>query len=173
MPGPAGRSGRTILAGEEIRRPQPRDMLRIKLVNMPFADWNRPSFALSQLASKVRRDFGDRVSVDICYVNQDIAAFFGARTYESLCTSHDHVDTGIGEWLFRQVAFPETEDNSDEYFRRFYPGVAWASFREEITERRLRLPRLCEELIDRHALADADITGFTSMFAQHMPSIAA
>lgn len=172
MPGPDGRSERMISADVEICSPQPRDVLRIKLINMPFADWNRPSFALGQLASKARRDLGSRVSVNVCYVNQDIATLFGARIYESLCTSHEHVDTGIGEWLFRQIAFPETEDNSDAYFRRFYPGAAWASFRTEITERRRRLPQVCEELIDRYSLADADIVGFTSMFAQHMASIA-
>ena len=146
--------------------------LRIAFVNMPFADWNRPSLALSQLASMIHRDFKGEVATDIFYINQDMATLLGAQNYESITGLAHHVNTGVGDWLFRQIAFPETSDNSDEYFQRFYPGLSWAPHREQIQHVRSQLPQFCEELIDRYRLAEADIVGFTSMFAQTVPCIA-
>jgi ribosomal peptide maturation radical SAM protein 1 len=147
-------------------------MLRVAFVNMPFADWNRPSFALSQLAALLGRDFGGRVEAEVCYLNQDVAEHFGAKTYESISVTHDHVDTGLGDWLFRRIAFPDAPDNTDEYFHRFYRGEHWAEFRQRILALRASLPALCERLIDQYRLAEADLVGFSSMFAQHVPSIA-
>ncbi|WP_460395570.1 RiPP maturation radical SAM C-methyltransferase [Actinophytocola sediminis] len=142
-------------------------------VNMPFADWNRPSFALSQLASMLRRDFADRVTVGVHYLNQDIADYLGVELYESISVSHDHVDTGLGDWLFRGIAFPDAPDTAEDYFRRFYPGRRWAGFRRDILRLRAGLRERCGELIDRYRIAEADLVGFSSMFAQHVPTIAA
>ncbi|MGW3267521.1 RiPP maturation radical SAM C-methyltransferase [Streptomyces sp. NPDC001056] len=150
-------------------RPQ---LLRVALVNMPFADWNRPSFALGQLSTLVHREFDDRARAHVCYLNQDMAEFFGTRLYEALSVSHDHVDTGIGDWLFRHIAFPGQADTATEYFQRYYRGARWADFREQILSARDGLWEFCEELIDRYRLDEADIVGFSSMFAQHVPSIA-
>ncbi|MFF3767590.1 RiPP maturation radical SAM C-methyltransferase [Streptomyces sp. NPDC001922] len=147
-------------------------MLDIALVNMPFADWNRPSFALSQLSTLVRNRFHARAEARVLYLNQDMAEFFGAPLYEALSVSHDHVDTGVGDWLFRQIAFPEAPDTTAEYFQRYYRGARWNAFREQIIERRDELPVFCAELIDRHQLDQADVVGFSSMFAQHVPSLA-
>ncbi|MFD8992130.1 RiPP maturation radical SAM C-methyltransferase [Streptomyces goshikiensis] len=147
-------------------------MLKVALVNMPFADWNRPSFGLSQLSSVLRTEFAEDVSVQVVYLNQDVADYFGTETYESIALHHDHVDTGIGDWLFRSVAFPDAPDNTEEYFQRFYRGERWADFRSFILERRSGLTDLCNKLIDRHELGEADVVGFSSMFAQHVPSLA-
>jgi magnesium-protoporphyrin IX monomethyl ester (oxidative) cyclase len=155
--------------GGEVTAPE---KLRISLVNMPFADWNRPSLALAQLGSMTLRDFAGQVEVDVCYLNQDMALFLGPQAYETLSAMHDHVHTGLGDWLFRQLAFPDTADNSEQFFHRYYPGQTQAAFRGRVLELRKRLRGFCEELIERYRLADADIVGFTSMFAQHVPSIA-
>lgn len=146
--------------------------MRIAFVNMPFADWNRPSFALSQLSALVDRKFDGRAEAQVCYLNQDMAEFFGTQLYESLSVSHDHIDTGIGDWLFRQIAFPGSEDTATAYFQRYYRGARWQCFRDQILKLRDGLEALCEELIDRYHLDDADIVGFSSMFAQHGPSMA-
>lgn len=146
--------------------------MQIALVNMPFADWNRPSFALGQLSTLVQREFDGRARAHVCYLNQDMAEFFGARLYESLSVSHDHVDTGIGDWLFRHIAFPGTPDTTGEYFQRYYRGARWEDFRAQILRARDGLLPFCEELIDRYRLDEADIVGFSSMFAQHVPSMA-
>ncbi|MEQ4304394.1 RiPP maturation radical SAM C-methyltransferase [Plantactinospora sp. B6F1] len=147
-------------------------MLRVALVNMPFAAWNRPSFALSQLSALIQRDFRDEVSVDVHYLNVDFAEYLGAATYESISELLDHLHTGVGDWLFRDLAFPDAPDNTEEYFRRFYRGDRWAEFRNLILECRTSLPDVCADLITKHRLDEADIVGFTSMFAQNGPSIA-
>jgi hypothetical protein len=84
----------------------------------------------------------------------------------------EHLHSGIGDWLFRAIAFPDAPDNSAEYFRRFYRGERWAAFREQVHDLRASLGDVCFELITRHRLAEADILGLTSMFAQNGSSIA-
>lgn len=147
-------------------------MLQIAMVNMPFADWNRPSFALGQLSTLVDREFEGRARAQVCYLNQDMAEYFGPRLYESLSVSHDHIDTGIGDWLFRGIAFPGTQDTATEYFQRYYRGARWEDFRRDIQQAREGLAGYCAELIDRYRLHEADVVGFSSMFAQHVPSLA-
>jgi ribosomal peptide maturation radical SAM protein 1 len=147
-------------------------MLRVALVNVPFASWDRPSFALSQLAGLLRREFGDQVAVDVHYINQDVAVQLGAPTYESISLNHDHVDTGLGDWLFRSIAFPAAPDNDEEYFNRYYKGARWAQFRDQILEYRNSLPGILSTLVEKYGLADADIVGFSSMFAQHVSCMA-
>jgi ribosomal peptide maturation radical SAM protein 1 len=146
--------------------------LIVKLVNMPFADWHRPSFALSQLESVIKERLGDRVLVETHYLNQDVADFLGAALYESIALSNEHVDSGLGEWLFRSIAFPDAEDNIDEYLRRFYHGNRWSDFRDLVRQLRPSLAGLMEDLIARHRLDHSDVVGLTSMFAQNVPSIA-
>ncbi|KOX07148.1 bacteriocin maturation radical SAM protein 1 [Micromonospora sp. NRRL B-16802] len=146
--------------------------MRIALVNVPFASWDRPSFALSQLAGLLQREFGEHVVVDVHYLNQDVATELGALTYEAISLTHDHVDTGLGDWLFRSIAFPGAPDNIDEYFSRYYKGGRWAEFRDRIRRYRDTLPSFLSGLVDRYRLPDADIVGFSSMFAQHVSSMA-
>nr|AKA59381.1 radical SAM domain protein [uncultured bacterium AB_9] len=135
-------------------------------MNMPFAAWNRPSFALSQLSTLLQQTFPDEISVGVHHANVDFAERFGAAAYESITDQLEHLHSGIGDWLFRGIAFPDAPDNSDEYFRRFYRGERWAAFRELIHEQRAEIRQTCLEVIDRYDLASADLVGFTSMFAQ-------
>jgi ribosomal peptide maturation radical SAM protein 1 len=146
--------------------------LSLKLVNMPFAHWNRPSFALSQLSALVQRELSGRVHVQICHLNHNFVPYFGPQLYEEIANEPDRLNTGIGDWIFRQIAYPDLEDNSEKYFRRYYVGPQWMEFRERILGIRSKLERLCADMIDRYGLARADIVGFTSMFAQNVPSLA-
>jgi ribosomal peptide maturation radical SAM protein 1 len=144
--------------------------VRIVLVNMPFAAWNRPSFALSQLATLTRREFPEH-EVEVRYLNLDFARYLGAELYRSIAGGLDHLLTGLGEWFFRPVAFRDQPDNAAEYFARYYRGSALRAFRDQILERRAGLPEFCAAEIDRYGLDSADLVGFTSMFAQHLASI--
>ncbi|MEU2559753.1 RiPP maturation radical SAM C-methyltransferase [Streptomyces longispororuber] len=146
--------------------------MRIALVNMPFADWYRPSVALSQLAAHTERAFGDSVRTDICYVNIDFALSFGAGEYNRLANEYDNLTTGIGEWLFRNLAFPDSDDNTTDYFQRYFADERSGDFRSHLLRIRNRLGDFCEGVIDDYGLATADIVGFTSMFSQSIPSIA-
>ncbi|WP_248580877.1 RiPP maturation radical SAM C-methyltransferase [Nocardioides sp. InS609-2] len=147
-------------------------MLRISFVNMPFADWDRPSFALSQLAALTRREFGGQVEVSVHSLNLDVARYLGADTYQEITGDIQHLLTGLGEWMFRGIAFPHVEDNADAYFDRYYTSPRASDFKARLLELRAGLPELLEQLCTEHALADADIIGFTSMFAQTNASLA-
>lgn len=144
--------------------------MRIALVNMPFAAWNRPSFALSQLATLTSREFPEH-EVEVHYLNLDFARYLGADLYRTIVGDLDHLLTGLGEWFFRSIAFPDEPDNSSEYFRRYYRGAALREFRDQISERRAGLREFCNAEIDRYGLDSADLVGFTSMFAQHLASV--
>ncbi|MGV9304968.1 RiPP maturation radical SAM C-methyltransferase [Nonomuraea sp. NPDC003727] len=147
-------------------------MLDVALVNMPFADRRRPSFALSQLGALVRRDFGAQIDVRVCYLNHDFVRFFGTELYDAIAEGMEQHVAGIGDWLFRQVAFPEEPDNGEQYFARYFAGPDRAPFRAELLRRRDRLGEFCAFLADKYRLAEADLVGFSSMFMQTVPSLA-
>lgn len=146
--------------------------MRIALVNMPFANWHCPSFALSQLAALGQREFPGQVQTDVVYLNHDFARYFGLREYHSLANDADHLLAGLGDWIFRDIAFPDAGDNTQTYFRRYYRGPRWLRLREHVLQRRPGLDAYCRELIARHRLASYDLVGFTSMFTQHLASLA-
>lgn len=145
-------------------------MMRIALVNMPFSAVEIPSIALTQLQSMVRRRFGSQVEVEVCYVSHDFCRALGVEAYRRICDDASH--SGLGDWLFRRVAFPDEPDNTAEYRQRYFP------FPED--ERRRVLDRalaadfagLLRRMIDKHRLAEADLVGFTSMFTQNVASFA-
>jgi magnesium-protoporphyrin IX monomethyl ester (oxidative) cyclase len=147
----------------------------IKLVNMPFANLNTPSIALTQLKSVVSRRFGGSVDVEIQYLNHDFVNVMGVPAYEFVANSLPGHVAGLGEWLFRRIAFPELPDNRDEYAERYahhlqsVPGMALAAMLGPFRD---GLPEILDGLIDKYGLAEADILGATSMFFQTLPCLA-
>src|SRR5215471_4804962 len=95
--------------------------MNIKLINMPFADLATPSIALTQLKSVLDNAFGDRVTVEILYLNHEFANYLNHSLYHYLNISIDSKRSGLGDWFFRQTAFPNLSDNSDLYFPRYFP----------------------------------------------------
>jgi ribosomal peptide maturation radical SAM protein 1 len=146
--------------------------VRIVLVNMPFASLRFPSFALSQLAAIVKSEFGAEVDVEVVYANHELAAVIGVDLYDELVENMEHHPTGLGEWLFRQVAFPHLPPNEDRYLRTFYSTTRHAALRKRVLEAREELDDFCSRVASNHDLGSADVVGFTSMFAQTVPSIA-
>jgi ribosomal peptide maturation radical SAM protein 1 len=145
-------------------------MYRIALINMPFAAFNAPSIALTQLKSALDQRVKGEFSVETFYLNQDFAHYIGVKVYKHLTTSMAHHSSGLGDWFFRQAAFPELPDNTNEYFQRFY------SFRNEVNEKfklviqgkRRGLDKYFDELITKYKLDQANIVAFTSMFSQNV-----
>ncbi|NIR48176.1 RiPP maturation radical SAM protein 1 [candidate division KSB1 bacterium] len=149
-------------------------MYKIALINMPFAGMNMPSFALTQLKSVLDSRFKDHVSVDIYYLNQDFARTLGIDFYKFMTDSMEAYNAGLGEWLFRQVAFPQLEENSEEYLQRYFP---YRDERSEMLKRTILdkwqgIDYLLGALIDKYKLDHADIVGFTSMFSQNVACFA-
>jgi ribosomal peptide maturation radical SAM protein 1 len=148
-------------------------MLKISLINMPFATLRLPSIALTQLKSLAESRFGERVRVRILYLNQDFANYLGLEVYEVL-NSLQASNAGLGDWLFRLIAFPEQADNVEAYLQRHFPH------RDPVVEAKLRLivakragiERFLQRLLAKHQLDAEDVAGFTSMFAQNTASFA-
>jgi ribosomal peptide maturation radical SAM protein 1 len=148
--------------------------LKIVLVNMPFASLALPSLALTQLSSVLQGRFGGRIDVETLYLNFEFARYFDNLDHYNHSLSGQGFMTGVGDWFFRQAAFPEAPDNRETYFGRFYfeNDDATRELRQALTEKRTGLEACLDELIDRHELAGADVVGFTTLFSQTVASLA-
>lgn len=149
-------------------------MHKIKLINMPFANLSMPSLALTQLKAAVDSRLEESVSVEVIYLNHEFASYLGLDFYDYLTNSAESQNSGLGEWFFRQVAFPDEPNNAGAYIARYFPFRSEASdkTKRKILEYRRSLEQFMESLISKYALDDANIVGFTSMFMQNVPSIA-
>jgi len=149
-------------------------MLKIVLLNMPFAAYHLPSIGLTQLKAVVDKQLGDRVETRIAYANIDFASYMGLEMYETITGSGDHLQAGFPEWFFRHLAFPDAPDNSEEYFARYYPShdPTTRAFLHAAIEKRRGAGAVLDNLIDLYQLDQADIVGFTSMFFENMVSFA-
>ena len=152
-----------------------RDSLRVQLVNMPFSGPQVPSIALTQLKSVLDHSFPGRVETNIIYANQDFFLYLRENDDIDLrALDLREVFNGFGDWFFRQAAFPQLEDNAELYFARYYPRTdpATRKLRRGIAKRRGRINDFLDRLIERYALDQADLVGFTSMFSQNVASFA-
>lgn len=149
-------------------------MYKIALINMPFAGLRLPSLGLTQLKSVVDAEFKDRVSVKIHYLNQDFVHYLGTELYNTLSFSNASYTSGVGDWIFRQIAFPELPDNMETYFRRFFPmrTPQIEAVKQVVLQKRKGLNTFLSGLIDKYQIAEADIVGFTSGVSQNGASFA-
>jgi len=149
-------------------------MLRIVLLNLPFAAYHIPSVGLTQIKSVVDRQFPGEVDLQIAYTNIDFAAWIGPDLYEWIGGAGEHLQAGFPEWFFREEAFPGIPDNTEEYFARYYPqrDEAGRRFRQMILEKRRGLGAVLDGLVDHYGLDRADVVGFTSMFFENSVAFA-
>jgi ribosomal peptide maturation radical SAM protein 1 len=137
-------------------------MYKIALVNMPFANLSLPSIALTQIKSMVERECDD-AGAEVLYLNHDFADLIGVEAYHEIAYV-----IYLGDWIFRQAAFPDLPDNSAAYFQRYMPRRTEETVRlkQLISTFRPKLDDFLEGLIDRYGLDQFAIVGFTSMFTQ-------
>jgi len=149
-------------------------MFEIVLINMPFADVLTPSLALTQLKYVVEQAFPATVRARILYLNNDFAGFLGAELCHDVALGLKHHTSGFGDWLFRKAAFPEVEDNIEEYFTRYYPrrDAETRRFKEFVGEKRPQIEQFLEGLISKYRIDEASLVGFTSMFSQNVACFA-
>lgn len=147
-------------------------MFKIALINMPFANLQMPSIALTQLKSVVESRFPDQVAVDVLYLNHDCAHYFGKDLYGKILGSAEAQNSGLGDWMFRQTAFPDRANNVTLYLSRYFPlqNAEMNSLKSAILEKRRGLERFLDSLITKYGLDQVDIVGFTSMFMQNVAS---
>jgi ribosomal peptide maturation radical SAM protein 1 len=149
-------------------------MDRIVLINMPFAALSSPSIALTQLEAVLRQRCADRVQIEALYLNQEFVGYLGMELYQYVVDSLDANNSGLGDWLFRQAAFPDAADNAEVYFRRYYPRRTEQTqkLRAVISQKRLGMSDFLFALIDKYRIDQAAVVGFTSMFSQNVASFA-
>lgn len=149
-------------------------MFKIALINMPFSVLELPSIGLTQLKSVVEEKYGEQVSVDMHYINLDFARYLGLQAHNMIMTGPNMNNTGIRDWFFRQAAFPHIEDNTEEYFRRYFPQASneVQMYRQFIRMKRQGLDGFLNNMVTTYKLDEADIVGFTSMFHQNVASFA-
>jgi ribosomal peptide maturation radical SAM protein 1 len=154
--------------------------LRISLVNPPFANYQRPSIGLTQLRSSIRGALPDAV-VDIHYLNLDFVGLLGTNWYTDISDGHQSW-TGLGDWLFRPMAFPDAPNNSTEYLQWLgRPDAGWfpdnhAPLQNDPSKTLLHFQKVvCDalpNLIARRRLETYDVIGVTSMFSQTLCALA-
>lgn len=148
--------------------------MKIAFVNMPFGMTCMPSLGLAQLESVLKERFGNRVQVATHYLNLDFARQVGDMDlYHHPYSPHGYM-AEVGEWFFRDVAFPGAGDNTRTYLSRYYfedsPEIN--RVREFLLQRRPGLEACLDDMIDRYDLAEADIVGFSLLFSQTVASLA-
>lgn len=148
-------------------------MYKIILINMPFGSLSLPSIGLTQIKS-VLNEFEGQLETEIRYLSHDFAHYLGLDLYNAIAGSMEHHNSGMGDWFFRQSAFPFAADNTDDYFGRYYPYPTKeiAAFKSTILEKREGLNDFLDELVARYALDGAQMVGFTSMFMQNVACFA-
>src|SRR5215213_1485830 len=144
-------------------------MYRIALINMPFANLHMPSIALTQLKSVVENRFTNEVSVDVYYLNHDFANYLGLELYDRITESADSQNAGLGDWFFRQIAFPDQTNNTGVYLSRYFPyhTEEMNMLKSRVVEKRRGLDQFMDGLISKYALDQAQLVWFTSMFMQN------
>jgi magnesium-protoporphyrin IX monomethyl ester (oxidative) cyclase len=144
---------------------------KIALINPPFAAVRRPSIALAQLQSVARGEFG--IAADTFYLNLAVARQIGLELYDEIAEGW-HYMRGLGDWLFRGIAYPEIPDNAEEYLARMYPeqGDIVADFKKKASALRPVIYETVTSYIEQHDIAGYDVVGLTSMFSQNMASFA-
>ena len=144
---------------------------RIALINMPFSRVDLPSIALTQLKSVLENRLPGRIDVNIIYLNHDFAQSLGIERYAEIGNNVMATSSGLGDWLFRFAAFPDIEDNSKIYFRRYSRTLGFREGALEKLQEKYRVIELyLDELIDKYSLHEYSMVGFTSMFAQNVAS---
>ncbi|HWK03646.1 MAG TPA: RiPP maturation radical SAM C-methyltransferase [Puia sp.] len=150
-------------------------MLRIGLINMPFADTKVPSIALTQLQTVINATFPSKVEVNLFYFNHEVAIFLEPSVYDFISNSAASNNSGFGDWFFRQEGFPFLQDNTAGFFDRYsshFGEENMAFYFDFLQEKRQQLGDFLENLILLHSLHEYDIIGFTSMFMQNVASFA-
>src|SRR4051812_2508867 len=136
---------------------------------MPFANLKLPSIALTQLRAVTEREFGERVRVRLLYLNHELANYLGLASHQRTAGALTANNPGLGDWFFRQAAFPKLPDNAEQYFQRYFPARTAENEQNKalVLAKRAGLDRFLQRLIVKHQLDQEDLVGLTSMFAQN------
>jgi ribosomal peptide maturation radical SAM protein 1 len=143
----------------------------ILLVTMPFGPVTSPSLGLSLLEAGLRRR---GIDTQIAYFTLAFAERIGWDAYDGIAmTSPEHL---VGEWIFAPFAFgPRDEERYTERVLRASPtdfSAYGAKMLAGVERARAVVEDFLEECLDAIGAASPRIVGFTSVFQQHVASLA-
>ncbi|MDI9377094.1 MAG: hypothetical protein QM394_03005 [Synergistota bacterium] len=150
----------------------------VALINMPFASFRQPSFALGLLKSSIK----DKFKVKVFDFNVYFAEKIGADLYDRIATWHI-VDL-LGDRLFAQTLYGDQIPPFEEYVDKVLNGnlkeheapydkklVDYAFYNEL-----LEVEKMTDQFLEECSLvitkANPKIVAFTSMFHQQTSSLA-
>jgi ribosomal peptide maturation radical SAM protein 1 len=144
--------------------------MKVILVTMPFSFVNRPALGISLLRGALQ---SRGIACDIRYLQLPFAARIGPTLYFRLAQFAPR--TLIGEWLFAQHIFGDQLPDPQKYVEEIL-----SPFRNDLGEELLaQLFRLrsetgpyLETCLESIPWEQYDVVGFTSTFAQNLPSLA-
>lgn len=97
-------------------------VLRVVLVNMPWAPVNLPALALEVVSGALRRESPD-VDAEVRYANLDFVDWLAGRAaFDFTCYQYFSRLTsmyGIGEWVFSSALYDDAEWRVDEFLEHF------------------------------------------------------
>lgn len=145
----------------------------VLLVNMPFADVQRPSIALGLLHASLE---GTGIRSEVVYANFGLAETIGLVAYQAMQSAPtDHL---LGEWCFSGSIFPEDAERDEEYLNLIVE-VRCNGFPATFEQRKdlMRWVRSkCGEYVGRLAESivarGPRVVGCSSVFQQHCASLA-
>jgi len=153
---------------------------RVALINMPFANAERPSLALGTLKALARESGW---LADVHNFNLRFARRIGTKAYAFLCgtsvttkeqtrrvtVSMDHL---IGEWLFAQFFYGMNETRVAEYAEFLFMQSDFSThLRDAILEIRFEVATFVAECFSSVDWSAYAAVGFTSTFEQTMASL--
>lgn len=141
----------------------------IALITMPQTVTAMPSIGLTQISELLNSRFSEKVKADVIYANFDFIEFVGLNNYKSI-ESH-----GLTEWIFRNEAFPEANDNTAELKNFIFASGETATIKRTfdiVLDIKEKISEFLGDLMVRYGLASYDLVGFTLMMAQNLASIA-
>lgn len=149
-------------------------MRRVALVCMPFGPPDRPSLALSLLASRLRSS--SNIYCQLFYYNVD----FHCRLPDKYAALQIYNGTShpfelVGEYIFRDALFETTSDDDfeEEVLRRpVTKSIDVDRFVSSVNGARSIVPDFLTECLSDTDWSQFDVVGFTSMFQQQVASLA-
>ncbi len=148
-------------------------MYKVALVNPAFSRIEVPSMALAKLTTIVHESLGESVDIKTFNINMDVADYCGHELYAWISYSNESFTSGLGEWFFREAAFPEAKDNTEMYLQRYWTGKSHGEAEiPRVLEKRAGADNLLDEIIDKYQLETYAMIGMTTMFAQNVACLA-
>jgi ribosomal peptide maturation radical SAM protein 1 len=141
---------------------------------MPFAAIHYNSLALTQLQATLKLHIdpkGKFIETKILYLNHEFARFIGIEMYNYISSALDSVYSGLGEWFFKQTAFPDEKEQLEHYFNQPFCHAVPDAVKKHLVDKRVHLSQFILELIEKYELYKVDVLGFTSMFSQNSANI--